>query len=60
MAKDHTFVVRILDNADNAFRGTVHWINTERTESFRSTLELMKLLDSAVTAEVAPREAGTA
>ena len=60
MAKDHTFVVRILDSTDSTFRGTVHWINTDRTESFRSTLELMNLLDSAVSAKAIPREVGTA
>lgn len=42
------FVVRIL-NTDNAtWQGTVTWTEGKKTISFRSALELLRLIDGAV------------
>lgn len=43
-----SFLVRILDTQNATWQGTVIWTEEDRTVSFRSALELIRLLDSAV------------
>ncbi|MCD7947759.1 MAG: hypothetical protein LUG13_05615 [Oscillospiraceae bacterium] len=46
--KKKTFVVQVLNNQNGTLQGTVTWLDNNVTNSFRSTLELIKLLDSTV------------
>lgn len=48
--KDVQFAVSVRKASDGCWAGEVVWINTGRKETFRSALELIKLLDSAVSA----------
>lgn len=48
MKNEKTFVVQIKDTQAGTWQGTVVWVEEEKKEIFRSTLELIKLLDSAV------------
>ena len=43
-----TFVVRILNTQNATWQGTVTWTDGRRTESFRSALELIRLIDSTL------------
>ncbi len=54
--KKGTFIVKIDNDQKNAWQGTVTWADEEVTEHFRSTLELMKLMDEAISASVADDE----
>lgn len=47
------FVIRILNTQNATWQGTVTWTDGKRTEAFRSALELIRLIDSAVTEEKA-------
>lgn len=49
-----TFVVRILNTQNATWQGTVTWTDGKRTESFRSALELIRLLDSTLLTQEAP------
>ena len=51
-----TFVVRILNTQNATWQGTVTWTDGKRTEPFRSALELIKLIDSALEEEIPQRE----
>lgn len=42
------FVLQIISNQNATWQGTVTWMDSNRQESFRSALEMIKLLDSAV------------
>lgn len=42
------FVIQILNNQNATWQGTITWADTNKTESFRSALELIKLIDNAV------------
>ncbi|MCC8122283.1 MAG: hypothetical protein LIO58_01905 [Oscillospiraceae bacterium] len=46
--KKQTFVVQVLNHQNGTLQGTVTWLDNNVTSSFRSTLELIKLLDSTV------------
>ncbi|MEG0721722.1 MAG: hypothetical protein RR446_08260, partial [Lachnospiraceae bacterium] len=48
----HTFIIQIKNNENKSWQGTVEWTQTHQTIPFRSALELIKLLDSAVSTEV--------
>lgn len=48
MKKSSTFVIEIKSNEYNTWQGNIKWIEGKRIESFRSVLELVKLMDSAV------------
>ena len=54
-AKKCSFVVQIMGMQNQTWQGTVTWLNGKHTEAFRSLLELIKLMDSAVNSE--PEEA---
>lgn len=43
-----TFVVRIHFRRNSTWQGTVTWADTKRTQNFRSALELVRLMDSAM------------
>ena len=45
-----TFALKVLFRQNTSWQGSVSWLEGGREESFRSVLELLFLLDSAVTA----------
>ena len=46
--KKCSFVVQVMDAQNQTWQGTVTWLNGKHTEPFRSLLELIKLMDSAI------------
>jgi hypothetical protein len=54
MAKPHgreTFVVQILNRQNATWQGVITWTEGRQTQSFRSALEMIKLIDSALADE---------
>ena len=49
--KKQTFVIDIVDQQNASWQGSVQWINTGKKENFRSALELLRLIDSALIEE---------
>ena len=47
-AGGQTFVIEIKCVQNQTWQGVVTWVQTQQKVSFRSALELIKLLDSAV------------
>ena len=45
------FVVNILHKQNSTWQGSVTWLETNETQYFRSALELIMLIDSAVSPE---------
>jgi hypothetical protein len=45
-----TFALRVLFRQNTSWQGSVSWLEGGREETFRSVLELMFLLDSAIAA----------
>lgn len=43
-----TFIIDIKGSHNNTWQDTILWVQKQKKESFRSTLELIRLLDSAV------------
>ena len=52
----NTFVVKVLDTQNSTWQGTVSWTESKRQEHFRSALELIRLIDSAIAQEAGARE----
>ena len=46
-----SFLIKIKDQQNNTWQGTVTWIESKQTQPFRSLLELIKLIDSALVSE---------
>ena len=46
-----SFVVDILQTRNATWQGTVTWVDGGETQSFRSALELLRLIDSALEPE---------
>lgn len=46
MAKEEVFMVQILDRQNTTWQGTITWTESGRKATFRSALELLKLVDS--------------
>jgi hypothetical protein len=51
MKKQASFLVDIVDTQNHTWQGKVYWVQEKKTVTFRSALELMQLLSSAVTPE---------
>jgi len=47
--QDGDFLVRILNRQHHTWQGTITWISQNRTVSFKSVLELVRLMDLAAT-----------
>lgn len=43
-----TFVVHVQFRQNATWQGTVQWVDTNKSQNFRSTLELIKLIDEAL------------
>lgn len=43
-----TFVIQVMNTQNSTWQGTVTWTDGKKQESFRSALELIKLIDSAL------------
>lgn len=46
--KQNSFVIDIKDTQHESWQGTIRWINNEKEETFRSALELIKMIDSSL------------
>lgn len=49
--KNQTFIVDIKDNQNATWQGSLSWVQGNKKENFRSALELIKLIDSAIEKE---------
>ena len=43
-----SFVIEVRSQENQSWQGTVTWVQGKKTEHFRSALELMRLMDSAM------------
>lgn len=43
-----TFIVEIKNNQNDTWQGSVTWVEEQRKDHFRSALELIALIDSAI------------
>lgn len=43
-----TFIIDIKDSQNETWQGSLSWVQGNRSENFRSALELIKLIDSVV------------
>ena len=46
--KDQSFLIAIKNTQNATWQGVISWVDEDKKETFRSTLELLKLLDSAI------------
>lgn len=51
MEGKETFVVNIRSRENSTWQGRVTWLDEKETRSFRSLLELIKLIDNALDAD---------
>ncbi len=51
MARKETFVIHVISRENATWQGQVIWLNQTETRSFRSMLELVKLMDMVLDAE---------
>ena len=43
-----TFVIKILNKQYSTWQGSVTWVEEQRTQNFRSALELLKMIDGVL------------
>ena len=43
-----TFIIKVENNRNNSWHGEIVWAEENRSEKFRSALELIKLMDEAM------------
>ena len=48
---ESTFLVKIKYRQNSSWQGSVQWVEAGKTQNFKSCLELMRLMDTAVGAE---------
>lgn len=54
LGSDASFMVRVIFRKGANWQGEVHWLETNQKRSFRSSLELMKLMEEAMDEAGAP------
>lgn len=48
MKKKQTFIIEISDIQNQSYQGEIEWVQGHKKQLFRSVMELLRLLDSAV------------
>ena len=46
MGKKQTFIVEIQDTQYDSWKGSIEWVQGQKKQAFRSTMELLRLIDS--------------
>ena len=46
--KTETFIIKVMEQQNATWQGSVTWVDEQREQYFRSTLELLKLIDGAL------------
>ena len=46
--KTETFIIKIMNQQNATWQGSVTWVDEQREQYFRSALELLKLIDGAL------------
>lgn len=46
--KKETFILEINDTQNQSWQGKVEWVQGQKKETFRSVMELLRLIDSVV------------
>lgn len=46
--KSETFIIKIMNQQNATWQGSVTWVDEQREQYFRSALELLKLIDGAL------------
>ena len=49
--KRQTFIVEVTDYQKHAWQGQICWIQEDKKVPFRSVMEMLKIMDSALTEE---------
>ncbi len=50
-SRKKTFIIQVMNTQHATWQGSVTWADEKRTESFRSALELIHLMESAMEEE---------
>ena len=45
---NETFIVKIFDRQHSTWQGSITWVEEDKTQNFRSALELLKMIDEAL------------
>ncbi len=48
MKEKQTFIVEVNDTQSHSWQGKIEWVQGRKQQSFRSVMELLRLIDSAV------------
>ena len=51
MKEDGTLIVKIICREHSTWQGSVTWVEEDKTQNFRSALELLKMIDGALGTE---------
>ena len=51
MKKKRTFIIEVNDTQNQSWQGSIEWVQGQKKQAFRSVLELLKLMDSALNEE---------
>ncbi|MDD4808219.1 MAG: hypothetical protein PHU30_06975 [Oscillospiraceae bacterium] len=47
--KKSTFLVEVQFQQNSTWQGSIHWLEEKKSQHFRSSLEMMKLMEDALT-----------
>lgn len=48
LLKKQTFIIEVEEVQDGSWQGSIEWFQGKKKQSFRSVMELLSLMDSAV------------
>lgn len=48
MKEKQVFVLEVIDTQNQSWQGKIEWVQGKKKESFRSVMELLRLIDSVV------------
>lgn len=46
--KKNTFIVEINNKESQSWQGSIEWVQSQKKQSFRSVLEMLRLMESAL------------
>ena len=51
-----TFIIKIINKQNSTWQGSITWVDKQKTQNFRSALEMLKMIDEVLDGDIVVEE----
>lgn len=51
-----TFIIKVMNKQNSTWQGSITWVEMQKTQNFRSALEMLKMIDEVLDGDIVIEE----